>query len=84
MAVLSREQAASGDTSAREREWTDVFSSRWMLAVILVLTFAAYAPTLDDWFVGDDFWFLGSAQSEPLGDYTLRVFDYRETGSLPS
>lgn len=81
MAVLSREHAASGEVS--DREWTEVFSSRWMLAVILVLVFAAYAPTLNDWFTGDDFWFLHSAQSQPFGDYAQRAFDYRETGSLP-
>src|SRR5262245_28911973 len=83
MAVLSREQAATSSDDASVREWTDVFSSRWMLGVILLLTFAAYAPTLNDFFVGDDTWFLRSAQTQPLGDYTLKVFDYREVGTLP-
>jgi len=39
MAVLSRDQAAPRESEAKE--WTEVFSSRWMLAVILLLAFAA-------------------------------------------
>ena len=34
-----------------------------VLAAILLLTFAVYAPTLTDWFMRDDFWFLRAAQT---------------------
>ncbi len=57
-------------------------SSPLALPLILLAALAVYAPTIDDWFTGDDFWFLRSAQSFSLGAYALKAFDFRETGSL--
>ena len=79
MAVLSHDAPSRPTGEAALRDWTAVFSSRWMLAVILLLAFAAYAPTLNDWFVGDDFWFLRASQSSSVSEYTKRVFDPSQT-----
>ena len=57
------------------------FAPQLVLAAILLITFAAFAPTLTDWFMRDDFLFLRAAQtaSSPW-DYILDSFDYRTTG----
>jgi hypothetical protein len=73
MAVVSHE--SSNHVRVTERDWIGALSSRWMLAAILALAFVAYAPTLNDWFVGDDFWFLRASQQTSWGDYIPRVFD---------
>ena len=52
-----------------------------MLAAILLLTFAVYAPTLTFWFMHDDFLFLRAAQtaSNPWV-YIRDSFDFRNPG----
>lgn len=57
-------------------------TSPLVLATILLLAFAVYAPTLNDWFSGDDFWFLRSAQKYSFWEYARKAFDIRETGAL--
>jgi hypothetical protein len=52
-----------------------------MLAAILLIAFAAYVPTLADWFSGDDFWFLRADQTNSVGHYVVKSFDFRETGT---
>ena len=54
-----------------------------LLALILLLGIAIYAPTLGRWFTGDDFWFLRSSQATPFWEYAGKAFDFRETGTLP-
>ena len=80
MAVLSRDAAVPGD---RATDLTRVLASPWMLAAILLAAFMAYAPTLNDWFTGDDFWFLRAGQTSSFGEYLVRAFDPRETGVYP-
>jgi hypothetical protein len=60
----------------------ELLSSPLALPLILLAALAVYAPTIDDWFSGDDFWFLRSARSFSLGAYALKSFDFRQTGSL--
>lgn len=76
MAVLAHDstkpKAAAGD-------WTRLLSSPWMLAPIVALAFLAYAPTLNDWFAGDDFWFLDGARSSSWAEYLRTSFDPRQT-----
>jgi len=80
------EDANSADR-VREDEsrlaWAGVLSSRLLLPVILLVAFALYAPTLDDWFFADDFWFLRSSQATPMGEYVAEAFDFRQTGTSP-
>lgn len=70
------------DASSATR-WSRIFWSSLLLPVILTVAFAVYAPTLDDWFSGDDFWFLRSSQATPVGEYLAKAFDFRQTGALP-
>lgn len=81
MAVISRDAIAPAAT--RTADLARLLASPWVLAVILLAAFAAYAPTLNDWFTSDDFWFLRAGQTSSFGDYALKVFDFRETGSQP-
>lgn len=60
-------------------DWYALLASPVMLPVILLLTFVIYAPTLNDWFVADDFWFLRASQTTPIGEYTRQAFDFRDT-----
>jgi hypothetical protein len=71
------------DTQVANRLLSAFVSSRLLLPAILFVAFAVYAPTLDDYFMGDDFWFLHSAHTIPLRDYVRKSFDFRETGTLP-
>src|SRR4029079_2516053 len=50
---------------------------------ILIAAFVLYAPTLRDWFVGDDFWFLRAAQQHSIPSSIRRAFDFRLTGTSP-
>jgi hypothetical protein len=64
--------------------WPSVSARDWLvLAGIILLSFATYAITLNDWFWGDDVWFLRSSGSNSFFDYALKSLDFRETGSLP-
>ena len=51
------------------------------LALILVAVFAAYAHTLNDWFVSDDFWYLRASQLADAG-YFANSFDFTTDGPL--
>ncbi len=52
-----------------------------MLAAILLLTFAVYAPTLTFWFMHDDFLFLRAAQTASAPWFYVRdSFDFRSPG----
>ncbi len=66
-----------------EALWHRVLTSRLLLPAVLLIAFAVYAPTLNDWFSGDDFWFLRSSQTNSVAEYTRKAFDFRQTGSLP-
>lgn len=81
MAVLN---PASGETRERAwREWTALLASRWVLAVVLAVTLVPFAPTLADWFSGDDFWFLHAGQTNSnLFTYIGKSFDPRNTGQF--
>jgi hypothetical protein len=81
LAVLSRDDAEQAGTG--RRDWTAVLSSPWMLPAILLAAFIIYAPTLADWFTGDDFWFLRAAQQHSIESSIHRAFDYRLTGGAP-
>jgi len=60
-----------------------LLASRLALPVILVLTFAIFAPSLDDWFRSDDFWWLRASQDTPIGEYTIEALDYRAADPVP-
>src|SRR4051812_45454112 len=79
MAVLSRD-AGHTDVAA-ERDWMAAVASPWMLGGILLTAFLLYAPTLRDWFFGDDFWFLRAAQQHSIPSSVGRAFDFRLTGT---
>ena len=52
-----------------------------VLAAILLLTLAVYAPTLTDWFLRDDFWFLRAAQTASSPWVWVRdSLDFRNPG----
>ncbi len=57
------------------------FAPQLVLAAILLLTFAVYAPTLTFWFMHDDFLFLRAAQTaaSPWA-YVRDSFDFRNPG----
>jgi hypothetical protein len=57
--------------------------SRWSLPAILLVTFAVYAPTLNDWFVSDDFWWLNASARTPFGSYFVDAWDFRDTQPVP-
>jgi hypothetical protein len=50
-----------------------------MLPLVLLITFAVFAPTLRTWFWADDFWLLRSSQTTPLAQSIAQAFDYRDT-----
>ncbi len=79
MAVAS--DAARSAPRVATRDWTRILSSRWMIVVILAFSFAAYAPTLRDWFTGDDFWFLRASQTHGTAGYIKYSFDFRNAGT---
>lgn len=83
MAVATTTSSDSAAARAPSVDWVRILSSRWMLAVILVLAFAVYAPTLNDWFASDDFWFIRASQTHSVGDYIMRSLDFRNVGSSP-
>lgn len=61
-----------------------LLSSPLALPVILLLTFAVFAPSLNDWFRADDFWLLRSSERTPLGTYIVEAFDYRDPDPVPA
>ena len=57
------------------------FAPHMVLAAILLLTFAVYAPTLTFWFMHDDFLFLRAAQTAASPwVYVRDSFDFRNPG----
>lgn len=79
MAVIGRE--TDGATRAGASDVLRLMSTPWALVPILLAAFAVYAPTLADWFVGDDFWFLRASQQHGIGSEIARSFDYRNVGT---
>jgi hypothetical protein len=78
----------SGDLAGAEADpgaaLAAVTPADWLvLTAILLVSAATYALTLDDWFWGDDLWFLRSSATHSFWDYALKSLDFRETGSLP-
>src|SRR4029078_10806636 len=69
------------DTLPRVFDGLRWMSTAWALVPILLAVFVVYAPTLADWFVGDDFWFLRPAQQHSVGREIIRSFDYRNVGT---
>ena len=75
--------ADTSDATA-ERGVPAVTPVDWLfLTAILLISVATYALTIDDWFWGDDLWFLRSSATHSFWDYVLKSLDFRETGSLP-
>ena len=54
-------------------------SPHFILSLILLLTFLVYAPVLDDWFGGDDFFYLRAAQLKSPLEFLTESFDFRDT-----
>ena len=54
-----------------------------MLAAILVATGVAYAPTINDWFTSDDFYFLRAIQASSTGAYVRAAFDFTGDSLVP-
>jgi hypothetical protein len=79
MAVLSRDTPTEART--RALDVARLLSTPWVLVPILLAAFVVYAPTLADWFTGDDFWFLRAAQQHSVADEIGRSLDYRNVGS---
>ena len=67
----------------RSWDWFRVLSSPWVLPILLVITFAVFAPTLNTWFLADDFWLLRSSQTTPIGKFFVQAFDYRDLRPVP-
>ena len=78
-----RSMEARHDEEKGVRAGVQPLASLLILALILLLSLAIYAPTLGQWFTGDDFWFLRSSQATPFWEYAGKAFDFRETGTLP-
>ena len=79
MATISRH--ADEPAQSRMLDALRLMSTPWALVPILLAAFVVYAPTLADWFVGDDFWFLRASQQHGIGSEIVRSFDYRNVGS---
>jgi hypothetical protein len=79
MAVISRE--TDRQAPSRAVDALALMSTPWVLVPILLATFVVYAPTLSNWFLGDDFWFLRASQQHGIGSEIVRSFDYRNVGA---
>ena len=75
--------AAPERESRSQWDWTSILGSPAMLPVILALTFVVFAPSLNDWFVADDFLFLRASRETSFGSYVLDAFDYRTSAPVP-
>jgi hypothetical protein len=60
-----------------------LLASPLALPAILLAVFALYAPTLNDWFLSDDFWWLRASEATPMGQFVREAFDFRETDPVP-
>jgi hypothetical protein len=69
--------------SARAGDWAQIASSPLVLPVILIVTFAAFIPTLGTWFQADDFFFLENSRDTSIGTFILQAFDHRDTRPVP-
>ncbi len=54
-----------------------------VVAAILVATGVAYAPTINDWFTSDDFYFLRAIQASSTGAYVRAAFDFTGDSLVP-
>ena len=70
---------AEATPQGRSRDWSRILSSPLMLPLVLLITFAVFAPTLGTWFWADDFWLMRSSQTTPIGKFIVQAFDYRNT-----
>lgn len=81
-------QATSATGTSRAKsgalDYFRLLSSPWVLPIVLIITFAVYAPTLNTWFMADDFFFLRSSQSTPVGNFVVQAFDYRDLRPVPA
>lgn len=75
--------AAAPRIDARSPDYLQLLSSPWVLPILLILTFAVFAPTLGMWFQADDFWLLRSSQTTPIGKFIVQAFDYRDPRPVP-
>jgi 4-amino-4-deoxy-L-arabinose transferase-like glycosyltransferase len=63
--------------------WSRLLSPATGLLAILLLTVVLYAPSLHDWFLADDFWFLRDSQTTGWGTWLAQSFDYRDPRPVP-
>jgi len=76
--------AAAGTVrTIRAQDWPRIYDSPLALPLILVLTFAVFAPTLWTWFRADDFWLLESAKTTTGGTFIGQAFDFRDFRPVP-
>ncbi len=54
-----------------------------VVAVILVATGVAYAPSINDWFTSDDFYYLRAIEVSSRGVYIRAAFDFTREGLMP-
>jgi hypothetical protein len=74
--------AEASPSEARTPDYVRLLSSPWVLPLVLLITFAVFAPTLHNWFWADDFWLMRLSQTTPIGKFIVRAFDYRDTKPL--
>jgi hypothetical protein len=79
--TVSNAEASPSDT--RTPDNLRFLSSPWVLPILLIITFAVFAPTLNTWFMADDFWLLRSSQTTPVGKFFVQAFDYRDVRPVP-
>jgi hypothetical protein len=63
--------------------WSRLLTPAAGLLAILLLAAALYAPSLRDWFVADDFWFLRHSQTTGWASWLGQSFDYRDPRPVP-
>lgn len=61
-----------------------LLASPLALPAILLLAFAVYAPTLNDWFISDDFWLMRASEKTSFGRFVIQAFDFRSTDPVPA
>lgn len=79
MAIASRQ--SSTQAPSRAFDLARLVATPWALLPILLAAFVVYAPTLADWFTGDDFWFLRASQQHGITSEIARSLDYRNVGA---
>ncbi len=67
----------------RPLDYRWILSSPLMLPLILIVTFAVFAPSLQTFFQADDFIQLRGAQATPTATFIVQALDYRDTRPVP-